>query len=90
MHLYQAYMRLEKDRVMPAIRTEYLEYMKTIPAGTKPEGQLRFQSNVARRMLQSELKDVQDRVERFRQDSVNFAQDGELSAEEQKTMRLAE
>lgn len=90
MHPYQAYMHLEKCRIMPAIRAEYFEYLKTVPEGTKPESPLKFQSSIAKRMLKDEPKDVQDQVESFRQDPMNFMKDGELSVEDQKAVRLAE
>lgn len=91
MHKYQAYLHLEKERVMPIIKAAYAKYAENLPEGSTPETLLKFQSNAAKQMLNDESQEVLDRIEEYRQNPPNFLDDNaELSTEAQKAVQMAE
>lgn len=82
MHPYQAYMRLYKKKIIPAIKVEYKEYEEKCKSGDagdpiEPDDWWKFACARARVLYENETDEVKKEVEEFREkntDVINLEQ----------------
>ena len=63
---YQAYINMDRERVLGIIRHRYKAYRESLPEGVEPRKWLGFMSEHAKKMLEEEPQDVRDAVEENR------------------------
>ena len=63
---YQAYIDVCGDRVLPVLRSEFQEYLKTVPQGEKPKAWVAFMGERGKAMLDEEPEEVKAQVEAAR------------------------
>lgn len=66
LHDYQAYLKLKKETLGPLIQAQYKEYRDGLPEGDEGDAFIKFQTDVARKLLAEESDEVKAEVEAFR------------------------
>ncbi len=66
LHPYQAYMALFRARVMPVLKEQYTDYLRTLDAGATPMSELAFNAKTAKELLAQEPRSTHDAIEFYR------------------------